>query len=215
MSSPPPARDVPGNGDRSAIYRTLGNPLRRRILGHLQRHGEANSTGLAKALDESTGTTSYHLRKLAEQGFVEEIAERSAGRERWWRPLPFDIRMPDPEKMAAAELSAAMAFTRRRADQDLDLYFRVLTQYEGPEGWAQLMRGNFHMTKEELLAFIEEYSALLWKYGHTPQDAPEGAQRVALRLFAVPDADTDEHEDNEGRTPDDPELPRDTRPSVR
>ncbi|GAA4992975.1 winged helix-turn-helix domain-containing protein [Yinghuangia aomiensis] len=198
MSPPPPERAASGNGDRSAIYRTLANPLRRRILGHLQRHGEANSTGLAKALDESTGTTSYHLRKLAEQGFVEEITERSTGRERWWRPLPFDIRMPDPEKMAAAELSAAMAFTRRRADQDVDLYFRVLTQYEGPGGWAQLMRGNFHMTKDELLAFVEEYSALLWKYGHTPQDAPEGARRVALRLFAVPDAGTDEREGDEG-----------------
>jgi DNA-binding transcriptional ArsR family regulator len=174
-------------GDRSAIYRTLANPLRRLILSHLQQHREANSTSLARALGESTGTTSYHLRKLAEQGFVEEIPEKSGGRERWWRALPFNIQAPDPAKMAAAEWSAVVEHTRARAEHDIDLYFRILTQYEGPEGWAQLSRGDFYMTKEELLAFYKEHIALQWKYGHTARDAPEGARPVALRFFAVPD----------------------------
>lgn len=186
----PPEPAGRANGDRSAIYRTLANPLRRRILSHLQRHGEANSTSLARALGESTGTTSYHLRKLAEQRFIEEIPERSGGRERWWRALPFHIQPPDPDAMEAAERSALLAHTRAQADHDIDLYFRVLTQYEGPGGWAQSSRGGFYMTKEELLAFYEEYLALLWKHGHaTARDAPEGARPVALRFFAIPDED--------------------------
>ena len=175
------------HGDRSAIYRTLANPLRRLILSHLQQHREANSTSLARALGESTGTTSYHLRKLAEQGFVEEIPEKSGGRERWWRALPFHIQVPDPAKMAAAEWSAAVAHTRVQAEHDIDLYFRVLTQYEGPAGWAQSSRGGFYMTKEELLAFYQEHMALQRKYGHTAHDAPKGARPVALRFFALPD----------------------------
>jgi DNA-binding transcriptional ArsR family regulator len=175
------------HGDRSAIYRTLANPLRRLILSHLQQHREANSTSLARALGESTGTTSYHLRKLAEQGFVEEIPEKSGGRERWWRALPFHIQAPDPAKMAAAEWSAAVEHTRAKAEHDIDLYFRVLTQYEGPDGWAQLSRGGFYMTKEELLAFYKEHMALQWKYGHAAHDASKGARPVALRFFAVPD----------------------------
>lgn len=187
VSVTPPEPDGRANGDRSAIYRTLANPLRRRILGHLQQHREANSTSLARALGESTGTTSYHLRQLAEQGFVEEIPEKSAGRERWWRALPFNIQAPHPEKMAAAEWSAAIEHTRVQAEHDIDLYFQVLTQYEGPEGWAQLSRGGFSMTKQELLAFFKEYLALQWKYGHAAGDAPEGARPVALRFFAVPD----------------------------
>jgi len=186
ITSPEPAGRA--NGDQTAIFRTLANPLRRRILSHLQQHQEANSTSLARALGESTGTTSYHLRKLAEQGFVAEIPGKSAGRERWWRALPFHVQAPDPAKMAAAELSAAMAHTKAQAEHDIDLYFRVLTQYEGPEGWAQLSRGGVHMTKQELLAFFQEYLALQWKYGHTDQDAPPDARPVALRFFAVPDA---------------------------
>jgi DNA-binding transcriptional ArsR family regulator len=183
----PPEPAGHANGDQSAIFRTLANPLRRRILGHLQQHQEANSTSLARALGESTGTTSYHLRKMAEQGFVEEIPEKSGGRERWWRALPFRIQAPDPAKMEAAEWSAAIEHARARAENDIDLYFRVLTQYEGPEGWAQSSRGGFYMTKEELLAFFQEYLALQWKYGHTARDAPDGARPIALRFFAVPD----------------------------
>ena len=75
----PPEPTGRANGDQSAIFRTLANPLRRRILSHLQQQREANSTSLARALGESTGTTSYHLRQLAEQGFIEEIP-REVGR---------------------------------------------------------------------------------------------------------------------------------------
>jgi hypothetical protein len=31
---------------------------------------------------------------------MEEIPERSIGRERWWRSLPFSPQTPDPAKMA-------------------------------------------------------------------------------------------------------------------
>ena len=89
--------------------------------------------------------------------------------------------------MAAAEWSAAIEQVRAKAEHDIDLYFRVLTQYEGPEGWAQLSRGGFYMTKQELLEFYKEYIALQWKHGHAAHDAAEGARPVALRFFAVPD----------------------------
>lgn len=187
MPVTPPESAGHANGDQSAIFRTLANPLRRRILSHLQQHREANSTSLARALGESTGTTSYHLRKLAEQGFVEEVPGKSDGRERWWRALPFHIQAPDPAKMEAAEWTAAIEDAKAKAEHDIDLYFRVLTQYEGPEGWAQSSRGGSYMTKQELLAFFDEYLALLRKYEHAAHDAPEGARPVALRFFAVPD----------------------------
>jgi hypothetical protein len=89
--------------------------------------------------------------------------------------------------MAAAEWSAAIEHTRARAEHDVDLYFRVLTQYEGPEGWAQSSRGGSYLTKQEVHAFFGEYLALLRKYARDARDAPDGARPVALRFFAVPD----------------------------
>lgn len=61
---------------------------------------------MAKALGESTGTTSYHLRKLAEQHLIEEIPERSAGRERWWRLLPIDHMPAAPGDRTPGEQAA-------------------------------------------------------------------------------------------------------------
>jgi hypothetical protein len=116
-------------------------------------------------------------------GKMRQQSSRAAGRGQWWRAFPFHIQAPDPAKMTSAELSAAIAHTRAKAEHDIDLYFRVLTQYNGPDGWAQSSRGGFYMTKQELHAFFKDYLTLQWKYGHTAHDA----RPVALRFFALPD----------------------------
>lgn len=188
MPQTPPEPIGTADGDRSTIFRVLSNPLRRRMLAYLQQHREANSTSLAKALGESTGTTSYHLRKLAELRFIEEIPERSTGRERWWRALPIHLEAPNPDAMDPAEFAALADRVREQAAHDIDLYYRVLTQYEGPDGWAQAFRGGFWMSKDELAGFLREYNELQWKYGHADfRDAPEGARMMALRMYTVPE----------------------------
>jgi hypothetical protein len=90
--------------------------------------------------------------------------------------------------MQAAEYSAAIEHTKVRAEHDIDLYFRVIAQYEGPDGWAQSSRGGSYLTKDELLAFFQEYLALLRKYERTADEAPEDARPLAFRFFTVPDA---------------------------
>jgi len=65
--------------------RALAHPLRLRILDALRFDGPSNSTRLAKLVGESTGTVSWHLRQLAQYGFVEDETECGNNRERWWR----------------------------------------------------------------------------------------------------------------------------------
>jgi DNA-binding transcriptional ArsR family regulator len=173
--------------ERTALYKSLGNPLRRRILDHLGRHGEANSTVLAKELGESSGTTSYHLRKLAEQHLIEEVPEKSGGRERWWRALPFRHTTPDPASMSPEEYAAAEGLALLKIEVDTELYLRAHKEYTGPEGWAQVQRSGNWMTRDELLDFVREYRALQDRYGHSREDAPAGARPVNLRFYAVPD----------------------------
>ena len=48
-------------------------------------NGPATAGQLGRALDESSGSTSYHLRRLADYGFVEEVEGLGTARERWWR----------------------------------------------------------------------------------------------------------------------------------
>ena len=189
-SEPPrPGANPPTSAERAALYQTLVNPVRRRILAHIGEHGEANSTSVARAIGESTGTTSYHLRKLAEQDLIEEIPERSAGRERWWRVLPLDHRPAAPGDRTPEEQSALKSLRAQQLSTDVELALTAETEFEGPDGWVQGSRWGGYMTKDELIAFYDEYLALLRRYGHERADAPEGARLMAFRFFALPQPD--------------------------
>src|SRR6185369_11660857 len=69
--------------DRQAL-KVLAHPLRSRLLTELRMHGPATATALARDLSTNTGATSYHLRRLASVGLVEETKD-GHGRERPWR----------------------------------------------------------------------------------------------------------------------------------
>ena len=186
MAQQMPRRDLTGGPENLALLRALANPVRRRILDHLSAHGSVNSASLAKALGESTGTTSYHLRQLAQAGLIEEMTERSNGRERWWRATPQDIRMPSPAQMSQEVREVAEQLNRLHMADDIQLYLRAMTEYAGSEGWTRASRGGSYMTREELDAFFEDYIALLTRHGHIADDAPPDAQLIALRFFAAP-----------------------------
>jgi ArsR family transcriptional regulator len=63
-------------------FRALGQPLRVRIIDHLDRHGETNVQALADALGISQQNASRHLAQLAE---VDVVARRQEGRVVWYR----------------------------------------------------------------------------------------------------------------------------------
>src|SRR6185312_12406997 len=87
--------------------KALAHPLRQQFLARLQRRGSATSADLAVEFEVDRGAASYHLRQLERFGFVEEDTARSAGRRRYWRAVPQDMRLPDqpvdPEVAAVAE----------------------------------------------------------------------------------------------------------------
>ncbi|HVI19228.1 MAG TPA: helix-turn-helix domain-containing protein [Gaiellales bacterium] len=67
--------------------RGLVHPVRLRLLDLLQADGPATATSLGQRIGQSSGVTSYHLRVLAEHGFIVEDTERGNGRDRWWRAV--------------------------------------------------------------------------------------------------------------------------------
>src|SRR3954471_12933873 len=81
--------------------RALAHPLRLRILGILRTDGPTTATALAQRLGLNTGATSYHLRQLAQHGFIADDETRGNGRDRWWRAVHASTRTdweedPDP-----------------------------------------------------------------------------------------------------------------------
>jgi len=65
--------------------RGIAHPLRLRILSRLRTDGPATASDLARWLGVNSGATSYHLRQLADYGFIVDEPARGIRRQRWWR----------------------------------------------------------------------------------------------------------------------------------
>lgn len=190
-----PRKRVLTGPDLKAFSKALANPVRRDILSYLGKHGEANSTSVAKALGESTGTTSYHLRKLADLDLITELEDRGDGRERWWKSQMKDIYTPPGLELTPDEREAALKLGAMKMSHDLGLVTRAYAGYDSAGGWNQIYRSGLHLTKEQIASFVEEYQNLVWKYVTEPGQHPEGSRAIAVRLIVVPEEDDESTED--------------------
>src|SRR5688572_12890701 len=103
--------------------RGIAHPLRLRLLSLLREDGPSTATRLAERTGESSGSTSYHLRQLAQYGFVEDDT-RPGGRERWWRAVHRGNVLEARDIQAAPE--EAEAYLRTVAAQYADRVQRWL-----------------------------------------------------------------------------------------
>jgi DNA-binding transcriptional ArsR family regulator len=171
--------------------KALAHPLRQRMLARLRRDGPATSAMLAAEYGEDRGATSYHLRQLARYGFVEEDTERSAGRRRYWRTVPADLRLPPPgtgsdEVRSAAEtLSALWESEANRLRQRFvaDLFADPAAYGEfGPATMSS--HGDLRLSAAQLHDFGEEYIALLERWQQV--EPGEGARHITALFHAFP-----------------------------
>ncbi|QUQ65006.1 winged helix-turn-helix domain-containing protein [Kutzneria sp. CA-103260] len=136
--------------------RALAHPLRIRLLGLLRAEGPATATGLAQRVGESSGTTSWHLRQLADHGFIEQDTERGNKRERWWKAAyeSTGLRMEDfrGDEESAGALSA---YLYEIASGD----YRRMTTFLA-EDWGQEWRESFVMSDQNLPLTPDELKAM-------------------------------------------------------
>ncbi|GIF38607.1 ArsR/SmtB family transcription factor [Actinoplanes xinjiangensis] len=168
--------------------KALAHPLRQQMFTHLNRFGPATSADLAARFEADRGATSYHLRQLERFGFIEEDTDRSAGRRRYWKPIPLDLRLPfesdDPAIAAAAD-----AIGRRWMDQaQQDLHtFLADPQSFGAFGEAAMhSNSTTTLTAEELARFTEEYVAFMSRWHRYPAEASDGARLITVLFNAFP-----------------------------
>ena len=90
--------------------RALAHPVRLRLLGLLRVDGPSTATALGTRLGLNSGATSYHLRQLAQHGFVVDDADRGNARERWWRAAHQATRTKDGADDSPAARDAHDAF---------------------------------------------------------------------------------------------------------
>lgn len=184
-SEQPPRRVL----DLEAL-RLMAQPVRLRIQEQL-RHGPANATTLARALGESTGLTSHHLRQMAKAGFIEEVPELARGRERWWRSARVDWRVPPREDQDPETRALLDQMVRLDLATDLEEFVRAQLSLDDAAGdaWVDQLpysRGFIEVTAGELTEFFEEYLKLLSRYRRPPGETPPDARPVVASFLAYP-----------------------------
>ena len=159
------------------------------MLSVLAEEGPATSAALARALGETTGATSYHLRQLAQYGLIRERPDLGDSRDRWWEAVARSYGASAPEsdeaRSAGYELAAHVVEHDARvveaflANRDsYDPVWQDAALFTNYTAWA---------TPEELRSIARRVRDVLAEYrraeGH---ERPPGAQRIYIVLRAVP-----------------------------
>jgi len=177
----------------AAGLRTLSHPTRLKILMLLRLEGAATATQLAHKLALNTGATSYHLRQLAEHGFIEEDSERGDARDRWWRAAHSSTRVDLDSATGEEEAESTEAYLHTVAL----LYTETLMQYAGedrylPEVWRRASTtSDWHLrlTPERATRLVEELVEVVdrWSEREDADDEPRaGVFVVNLNAFPRP-----------------------------
>ncbi|PUA81381.1 ArsR/SmtB family transcription factor [Nocardioides currus] len=168
-----------------AGLRALSHPVRLKMLGLLRTEGPATATTLAQRLDLNTGATSYHLRQLAQHGFILEDTERGNARDRWWRAAhdstrtDFEGQGESEEDIEAYLLTVALAYGDR-------LRAAVAEMHSLPEPWRKvgtLSDWERSLTPPGAQALVERLTAIIEE---TPHSDDETAAPFAVNLNAFP-----------------------------
>ncbi len=175
----------------AAGLRALSHPTRLKMLMLLRLEGPATATTLARELKLNTGAASYHLRQLAEHGFIVEDAERGSARERWWRAAHQATRAQLSSSGTDEEAESAEAYLHTVAL----MYTERLMQYAAerrylPLPWqAASTTSDWHLrvTPARAEQLVDELSRLVdtWSAQEDDEDA-EGAADFVVNLNAFP-----------------------------
>jgi DNA-binding transcriptional ArsR family regulator len=178
---PDPRRDVVLD---ATTLKALTHPLRPRILSALRLHGPATASRLAAHLGVNTGATSYHVRQLAEAGFVVEASEMGNARDRWWRAAHartyFDTHDADQET-SAAYLSAVAAGYADNAQRAIAEIATLPPEWEDAGTFSNF---TLRLTPRETVALMAELTAVIRSYRphQGTVDAPADARPVSVNL---------------------------------
>lgn len=170
-----------------AGMKALSHPVRLRILGLLRAEGPATATTLAARLGLNSGATSYHLRQLAQHGFVVEDTGRGNARDRWWKAAHQSTRTareehPDPETkdaLAAYAQSVVVVMTEQ-------LQRAVEEQTQLPDEWSDASTFSdwgLRLTPARARALVE---ALAATFDDVEEDDDETAADFIIQISAFP-----------------------------
>ncbi|WP_434710312.1 helix-turn-helix domain-containing protein [Rhizobium sp. YTUHZ045] len=176
--------------------KALAHPVRLRMLGMLRIDGPATATQLAVRLGLNSGATSYHLRQLAQYGFIEE-APHVSRRDRWWRAR-HELTSVPPSESEGEALDLDMAFNQAALSLQVGQMQQALEEYaELPAEWRRATTADdiiIPMTAEQAEALTKRLTGIILEAMRAAPPLGEAASRnpgmvpfyVMLHAFPYP-----------------------------
>lgn len=163
------------------------HPLRIAMYQYLSSHGSGTASEIARALGESTGQTSYHLRQLERHGLIEDDPDApTKGRERWWRPVGFLLdrrHLEDPAaRLAASTALQAVVDERTRT---LQTWWASVDHAAPWDDAALHTTSTSDLTFEEAQALGEELQAVLDRHAAAAKERKRAGERDGRRRVRV------------------------------
>jgi len=175
----------------AAGLRALSHPTRLKMLMLLRLEGPATATQLAQELKLNTGATSYHLRQLAEHGFIEEDHERGDARDRWWKAAHQSTRANLDTRTSEEEAESREAYLHTVAL----MYTETLMQYASehrylPGPWIKASTtSDWHLrlTPERAEQLVDTLAKLIddWREDEDGEEV-SGTGDFVINLNAFP-----------------------------
>jgi predicted ArsR family transcriptional regulator len=174
--------------------RAMAHPVRIAIVEQLTVNGAMTATEVGDRLDETPANCSWHLRKLAEYGFVEEAAG-GTGRQRPWQMSHLGMSWGDEEDgpLGVDLQLAGRALTEVMVGRELErLLESQVRAPEEPAEWrkaANTTQSMAWLTAEELDAANNAVREVLMKHFDRHQDPalrPPGSRLCAMLSWGVP-----------------------------
>lgn len=172
----------------AAELKALAHPLRLAIVERLGIDGPMTASELGDQLDETPANCSWHLRKLAEHGLVEETHD-GHGRRRPWRAtsigLTWDEHTDDP-----GQNEAGRVLTEQIIQREVERYRRNHATSSDDWGLGAIQTATW-LTEDEARQWHAELVELTMRYRERIADKtqrPRGARLVnTLALTSVAD----------------------------
>jgi len=189
-SAPPPAP-----GDDSVVHldavsvKVLAHPLRSRLLVALRLGGPSTATALAAQLGTNSGATSYHLRRLASVGLVQDTGEGEGKRRLWAAASAYTSwdasQFADDEDAETALTWLSRDYLRHLGDR-FERWLDVESQW--PTAWRDALGMNDDvvvLTADQVTAMTAELREVVQRYRRAGQGNPS-ARRVAVYTLSYP-----------------------------
>ncbi|MEV6901965.1 helix-turn-helix domain-containing protein [Amycolatopsis sp. NPDC051372] len=178
--------------------RALAHPLRMRMLDLLEQDGPATATGLGKRVGESSGTTSWHLRQLADAGLVAEDPDRGSKRERWWKAAQDYTTIRTGDFVSDPELAGSIStvlhqLVIQRHQEEAQFVAELPRWHDRWEHSATLTSEHLSLTPEETRRMSAEITAVVDRYRRPtrPGDDAVVTHWAAFPRTARPEEPTD------------------------